>query len=119
MFELKVSGEFSAAHNLRGYQGRCEQLHGHNWKVETVVCGENLDKKGMLIDFKQLKSRLNKVLDSLDHKHINRLSYFKKLNPSSENIAKYIYNSLKKKVNGLKSVTVWESDSCSAVYYGE
>jgi 6-pyruvoyltetrahydropterin/6-carboxytetrahydropterin synthase len=118
MFEIRVGGEFSAAHNLKGYQGKCEELHGHNWKVEVVIGGRNLDKTGMLIDFKQIKSRLNKVLDSLDHKHLNSLSYFKRINPSSENIAKFIYNNFRKQVSGLRSVTVWESDSCSATYYG-
>ena len=118
MFEIRVTGEFSAAHNLRGYRGRCEELHGHNWKVEVIVLGEKLDKTGMLMDFKQLKMRLNKVLDRLDHKYISRLSYFKKSNPTSENISKYIYGSLKAQIPGLKSVTVWESDNSSASYYG-
>ncbi len=118
MFELKVTGEFSAAHNLREYLGKCEGLHGHNWKVEVLVCGMKLDKKGILLDFKQIKSCLNKLLDELDHKYLNSLSYFKRINPSSENIAKFIYNNLSKQVLGLKSVTVWESDSCSATYYG-
>ena len=119
MFEIKVISDFNAAHNLRGYRGKCEELHGHNWRVEVVVCGKNLNKTGMLMDFKQLKFRLNNVLDRLDHKYLNRLSYFKRINPTSENIAKYIYDDLKKKVSSLKSVTVWESDNSSAIYYGE
>lgn len=119
MFEIKVTGEFSAAHNLREYRGKCEELHGHNWKIEVVVSGVNLDKAGMIIDFKQIKSRLNKVLDKLDHKYLNRLNYFKRANPTSENIAKYIHDNLKTKVTGLKLVTVWESDNSSASYYGE
>lgn len=118
MFEIKVVGEFSAAHNLRGYRGKCEELHGHNWRVEVVIAGRNLNKTGMLVDFKQIKSRLNKVLDKLDHKHLNRLSYFKRANPTSENIAKYIYSNLKLRLPSLKSVTVWESDDSSAIYYG-
>ncbi|MGD9014964.1 MAG: 6-carboxytetrahydropterin synthase QueD [Candidatus Omnitrophota bacterium] len=118
MFEIKVIGQFSAAHNLRGYRGRCEELHGHNWKVEVSVSGEKLDKAGMLMDFKQLRMRLNKVLDRLDHKYITRLTHFKRINPTSENIAKYIYQSLKAQTPDLKSVTVWESDSSSASYYG-
>jgi len=118
MFEIKVSGEFSAAHNLRQYLGECEELHGHNWRVEVIASGKNLNRSGMLVDFKQVKSRLNNVLERLDHKHLNRLTYFKKVNPTSENIAKYIYKNLQKKVSSLKSVTVWESDSSSASYYG-
>jgi 6-pyruvoyltetrahydropterin/6-carboxytetrahydropterin synthase len=118
MFEIKVISQFSAAHNLRGYRGRCEELHGHNWKVEVNVSGEKLDKTGMLMDFKQLKKRLNKVLDKLDHKYITRLAHFKRINPTSENIAKYIYQSLRAQTPDLKSVTVWESDNSSASYYG-
>jgi 6-pyruvoyltetrahydropterin/6-carboxytetrahydropterin synthase len=119
MFEVRVVGEFSAAHNLRGYLGRCEELHGHNWRVEVVLSGKKLGKIGMLMDFKEIKSRLNRVLDRLDHKYLNALNYFKKTNPTSENIARYIYDRLKLQVAGLESVTVWESDSSSATYYGE
>ena len=118
MFEIKVDSEFSAAHSLRGYRGRCEELHGHNWKVELVVAGKKLDKIGMLIDFKQIKSHLNKILQGLDHKHLNRLTYFKRINPTSENISRYIYDKLKSRASGLKLVTVWESESSSASYYG-
>jgi len=119
MFEIRVAGEFNAAHNLKGYRGKCEELHGHNWKVEALILGESLDKTGMLIDFKQIKSRLNKVLQGLDHKHLNRLKYFKRLNPTSENIARYIYENLKILVSNLKSVSVWESDNSCASYYGK
>ncbi|MFH1338367.1 MAG: 6-carboxytetrahydropterin synthase QueD [Candidatus Omnitrophota bacterium] len=119
MFEIKVTGEFSSAHNLRGYRGKCEELHGHNWKAEVIVSGKKLDKTGMLMDFKKLKFRLNKILDKLDHKHLNRLGYFDKINPTSENIAKYIYDSLKLQTVNPESVTVWESDRSSATYYGE
>jgi 6-pyruvoyltetrahydropterin/6-carboxytetrahydropterin synthase len=119
MFEIRVSAGFSAAHNLRGYRGKCEELHGHNCKVEVVVCGAKLDKQGMLMDFKRLRALLNNILDKLDHQHLNRLPYFKKANPTSENIAGYIYNKLKPKETMLKSITVWESDSSSATYYGK
>lgn len=119
MYEIRVRGEFSAAHNLRGYLGKCEELHGHNWRVEVALSGKRLDKIGMLMDFKEIKSRLNKVLDKLDHKHLNALSYFKKTNPTSENIARYIYDRLKLQAASLESVTVWESDSSSTTYYGQ
>ena len=119
MFEIKVIGEFSAAHNLRGYRGKCEELHGHNWKVEVLVSGKKLNKTGMIIDFKQIKFYLNKVLQKLDHNCLNRLNYFKRLNPTSENIAKYIYEDLKIIVSNLKSVSVWESDNSCASYYGK
>jgi len=119
MYELMVETCFSSAHQLRGYKGVCEKLHGHNWKVEVIVSGKRLDKAGMVIDFKKLKSRMNKVLNKLDHKHINRLEYFKRVNPTSENIAKYIFDNLRPLTANLKSVTVWESDSSSATYYRE
>ena len=95
MFEIKVIGDFSSAHNLRGYLGRCEELHVHNWKVEVVLFGKRLDKTGMLIDFKKVKATINEILDRLDHKYLNDISYFRKVNPTSENIAKYIYDNLK------------------------
>ncbi len=117
MYKLKVEADFSSAHNLRGYKGKCEELHGHNWKVELYVGNKDLDKTGMVLDFKFLKENLNKVLDKLDHKYLNEIDYFKKINPTSENIAKYIYDRLKNKVPGLISITVWESDKARAMYY--
>jgi 6-pyruvoyltetrahydropterin/6-carboxytetrahydropterin synthase len=119
MYNIKVEASFSSAHNLRGYKGKCEALHGHNWKVEAVVSKDKLDKTGMVLDFKYLKMELNKVLEKLDHKHLNSLSYFKKSNPTSENIAKYIYDRLRPQVAALKLITVWESDNSCATYYGE
>ncbi len=116
MFSIKVEMYFSSAHNLRGYKGKCEELHGHNWKVEAVVSKEELDKAGMVADFKYLKSKLNKILDELDHKYLNRVPYFKKVNPTSENIAKYIYQRMNAGNLSLKSVTVWENAACSATY---
>jgi len=116
MYNIKVELSFSAAHNLRGYKGKCDELHGHNWKVEVMVCRDKLDKTGMVLDFKYLKTQLNKVLEKLDHKYLNDIPYFKKVNPTSENIAKYIYDSLRSQVSGLRSVTVWESDNSSATY---
>lgn len=116
MYSIKVEADFSAAHNLRGYKGRCEDLHGHNWKVEVVISSKKLDKIGMVMDFKAVKTKLFDVLDELDHKYLNNASYFKKVNPTSENIAKYIYDKLT--TLGLKPacVTVWESEKCCATY---
>jgi 6-pyruvoyltetrahydropterin/6-carboxytetrahydropterin synthase len=116
MYNIKVESNFSSAHNLRGYKGKCEELHGHNWKIEAVASSDKLDKTGMVLDFKYLKTRLNKRLEKLDHKYLNDLPYFKKVNPTSENIAKYIYDSLKPSVPGLKHVTVWENNTSSATY---
>jgi len=116
MYSIKIESGFSSAHNLRGYKGKCEELHGHNWRVEVAVARETLDKTGMVMDFKALKEKLNAILDKLDHKYLNKLSLFKKVNPTSENIAKYIYDILKDRVIGLKSVTVWENNTSSATY---
>lgn len=126
MYSIKVETYFSAAHNLRGYKGKCEELHGHNWKVEVAVTREKPDQAGMVMDFHDLKAKLNKVLEKLDHKYLNDIPYFsaaggsasggKKTNPTSENIARYIYDSLKKGIPAIKSVTVWENISCAATY---
>lgn len=116
MFSVKIEESFSAAHNLRGYKGNCEELHGHNWKVEVVVAKSSLDKAGMVMDFRYLRSELNNILEKMDHKYLNAITYFKKVNPTSENIAKYIFDILKLKVKNLKSVTVWESSTSSATY---
>ncbi len=117
MYKIKVELYFSSAHFLRGYRGKCEDLHGHNWKVEVYVQARKPDKIGMVMDFKDLKMELNKVLEKLDHKCLNDLAYFKKFNPTSENIAQYIYNNLKPAVKGLKSITVWESHNSCASHY--
>ncbi|MFH0855511.1 MAG: 6-carboxytetrahydropterin synthase QueD [Candidatus Omnitrophota bacterium] len=119
MYKIKIEGDFSSAHNLRGYKGKCEELHGHNWKVEVVVASNKLDKIGMVMDFKFLRQKLNNLLERLDHKYLNDLPYFKKVNPTSENIAKYLYGQLKIEAAALYSVTVWESGSASATYYVE
>jgi len=116
MYSARVEGGFSSAHNLREYKGKCEELHGHNWRVEVVAQSKSLDKAGMLIDFKCMKVELHKVLDVLDHKYLNDIAFFKKINPTSENIAKYIYDCLKKKIRRIKSVTVWENDTSAATY---
>jgi len=117
MYEVRITSEFSSAHSLRGYHGKCEELHGHNWKVELTVACQNLDKTGLAIDFQELKQHLWVVLEKLDHRHLNEIDFFKKVNPTSENIARYIYDSVKKDLPAVKSVTVWESDKASATYY--
>lgn len=119
MYEVVVRDEFSAAHRLRGYKGKCEKLHGHNWKAEVTVASEKLDKIGMVIDFRRLKDNLRRILKELDHSYLNNLSYFKRINPTSENIAKHIFDKLT--VNRLqftvKKVSVWETDSSCASYH--
>ncbi|MFA6378658.1 MAG: 6-carboxytetrahydropterin synthase QueD [Candidatus Omnitrophota bacterium] len=119
MYELTVKGEFAASHSLRDYEGKCKNLHGHTWHVDIVVAGATLNKVGMLVDFKEIKSHLHELLESLDHAHLNDLAYFKKVNPTSENIAKYIFDCFKEKPHTtiVKKVTVWESEKSGATYY--
>ncbi|MDD5108151.1 MAG: 6-carboxytetrahydropterin synthase QueD [Candidatus Omnitrophica bacterium] len=116
MYSLKIEGTFSSAHNLRGYKGKCEDLHGHNWRIEAIVKSEKLNNIGIVVDFKELKKKLNAVLEELDHKYLNKLAYFKKVNPTSENIAKYLYKKLATKIPLLSSVTVWENSTSCATY---
>ncbi|MFA6358725.1 MAG: 6-carboxytetrahydropterin synthase QueD [Candidatus Omnitrophota bacterium] len=116
MYSLQVEGTFSSAHNLRGYKGKCEDLHGHNWRVELTVKSAQLDEIGMVLDFKFLKRKLNAVLEQMDHKYLNKLPYFKKVNPTSENIAKYIYDKLIAGIPLLDCVTVWENNTSRATY---
>jgi len=120
MYEVMVEGSFSAAHNLRGYGKKCEKLHGHNWKVIVGIRGAKLDSCGMLIDFRDVKDYLEKTIEKLDHKYLNEISPFKVTNPTSENIARFIYNDLKFHLKGshyrVSKVTVWESDTASVTY---
>jgi len=123
MYEVMVEGSFSAAHNLRGYKKKCEELHGHNWKVRVGIQSEKLDGIGMLIDFREVRDYLERILEKLDHKYLNEISHFKMTNPTSENIARFIYQELKNQLKGshyrVSKVTVWESDTTSATYFQE
>jgi len=120
MYELKIITQFGAAHQLKETGGECENLHGHNWKIEVSVKGERLDKNGLLIDFKILKQETKKIIDELDHKFLNELDWFKDMNPTSENISRLIYDLLGQKINTpdikVSRVTTWESDSACATY---
>jgi 6-pyruvoyltetrahydropterin/6-carboxytetrahydropterin synthase len=121
MYELMVESKFAAAHQLRGYKGKREYLHGHNWRVTVAVTAERLNEQGLAIDFHDLKKALRDVLDQLEHTFLNEIFPFTQINPSSENLAKWIYDTLAKKLNDdnieVASVTVWESDSASASYF--
>jgi len=123
MYRLKVVTSFAAAHNLNNYQGECENLHGHNWRVEVTVTARELDKAGLGIDFKILKAETKELLATLDHKYLNDLEFFKELSPSSENISRFIFNELGRKMNNdnvkVEMITVWESDFACASYYEE
>ena len=117
MYEVTVNAEFSAAHSLRRYEGKCEQLHGHNWKIEATISTKSIDKLGMVIDFKVLKAILKEITEPLDHAYLNDVPYFKKANPTSENIAEFIYINLKKAKIPVTRVKVWETDTSSATFF--
>jgi len=122
MYEIAVTSHFSGAHRLRYLHGKCEELHGHNWKVEVSVVSNRLRKEGVVIDFGILKQKVEKILKSLDHTYLNDLPHFSGIEPSSENIAKYIFDRLKSELKGhsvnLKKVTAWESETSCATYFG-
>ncbi|MBW1742314.1 MAG: 6-carboxytetrahydropterin synthase QueD [Deltaproteobacteria bacterium] len=121
MYELKVITNFSAAHQLREFEGACEDLHGHNWKVEIYVTSEALSDAGIVVDFRVLKKHVKTVIAGLDHKFLNDLEAFKNDNPSSENIARYVAEQLSLLLEdpGIKvsRVAAWESETACATYY--
>jgi 6-pyruvoyltetrahydropterin/6-carboxytetrahydropterin synthase len=120
--EVSIEMEFSSAHALRGYRGKCENTHGHNYKVEIHVRGEKLDHIGLLVDFRELKAATRQVVEYLDHKDINTLPPFDvELNPSAENLAAYFFYEVGRQINDSRihvyKVRVWETSTCSATYY--
>ncbi|MCX5892155.1 MAG: 6-carboxytetrahydropterin synthase QueD [Deltaproteobacteria bacterium] len=121
MYELKIITQFAAAHRLENFYGKCESLHGHNWKVEVFLAGEQLDEAGLLVDFGVIKARTNALLEEIDHKYLNELEAFREQNPSSENLARYLFERLSADPirDGVRvsRVNVWESDTSRASYY--
>ncbi len=124
MFEVSVEDDFAAGHYLRGYRGKCEKPHGHNYKVRITLEGEKLDNIGLLLDFRELKAAMNDVIDRLDHQMVNEIEPFTTVNPTAENMAKYFYDelntSLGKTTDGrvrVKLVKLWETDTTTATYY--
>lgn len=124
MYEVTVEETFAAGHYLRNYKGKCENPHGHNYRVRVTLAGGELDHAGLLLDFKDLKRVMKHVIDYLDHQMINDLAPFTTLNPSAENLAKYFFDQtnerLKEHTNGrveVKRVTIWETDTSIATYY--
>ncbi len=119
MFEVRVEHTFAAAHALRDYHGSCENLHGHNFRVEIAVEGERLDRAGMLVDFLELKRQINAAVMRLDHQNLNEVAPFDKLNPSAENIAQYLHEEIGKGLPAsvhVYEVRVWETNEASATY---
>ena len=120
MFELKIITHFAAAHQLKMVSKKCENLHGHNWKIEVCIMGNKLNSAGVLIDFGEVKKHVLKIMENLDHKFLNELEFFHDGNPSSENIAMYIAKELQKTIKEpllkVSSVCAWESDNACATY---
>jgi 6-pyruvoyltetrahydropterin/6-carboxytetrahydropterin synthase len=124
MYEVTVEADFSSGHYLRNYKGKCENPHGHNYKVRVTLVGSELDEAGLLLDFKLLKQVLRPVVDRIDHQMLNDIEPFIELNPSAENLAKYLYDEtnlhLKDVTRGrvrVKDCTIWETDTTTATYY--
>ena len=120
MFEISADYSFAAGHALRGYKGKCENVHGHNYRIQVIVAGEKLDSTGLLMDFVDLRGAIKGVAERLDHRFLNDLAPFDTLNPSAENLAQYFCEQLQGPIvaNGLRvsQVTVWETDVTSATY---
>ena len=124
MYEVTVEAGFSSGHYLRNYQGKCENPHGHNYKVRVTLAGRELDSTGLLLDFKLLKHVLRPVIDRIDHQMLNDIEPFIELNPSAENIARFFYDQTNQQLNEMtqgrvrvKDCTIWETDTTTATYY--
>jgi len=124
MYEVTVEAGFSSGHYLRNYHGKCENPHGHNYKVRVTLAGRDLDATGLLLDFKQLKHVLRPVIDRIDHQMLNDIEPFLTLNPSAENIARFFYDETSQQLAEMtagrvrvKDCTIWETDTTSATYY--
>jgi 6-pyruvoyltetrahydropterin/6-carboxytetrahydropterin synthase len=120
MFEISAEYSFAAGHALRGYKGKCENVHGHNYKVVVTIAGEQLNSAGLLMDFVELRAAIKAVAERLDHRFLNDLPPFDRVNPSAENLAKYFWEEIEPQVRaqGLRvdAVTIWETDVTSATY---
>ena len=124
MYEVNVEAGFSSGHYLRNYHGRCENPHGHNYKVRVTLMGRELDGTGLLLDFKMLKQVMRPVIDRIDHQMLNDLEPFTTLNPSAENLARYFFDQTNDQLTlmtsgrvRVKDCTIWETDTTSATYY--
>jgi 6-pyruvoyltetrahydropterin/6-carboxytetrahydropterin synthase len=119
VYEVRVETEFSAAHRLRGYEGACERLHGHNYRVVLALCCNELDSLGMAVDFREVKRIAKDVVGRLDHRCLNEVEPFDTVNPTAEQIARHIAEAVDGRLPAgvsVQGVTCWESDRCSATY---
>ena len=123
MYEITVNKSFSAAHIIKDIGGKCEELHGHNFIVEVTLAAETLNKEGLLIDFRMVKGWLDELFEALDHKYLNEHPYFRNVNPSAENLARFIFDKINEKAQArnvdVSCVTVWESENARATYRGK
>ena len=124
MFEVSVEETFAAEHALRGYRGKCENVHGHNYRVRAIVAGEALDAAGLLVDFVDLKQILRAIIENLDHRFLNDVPPFDTMNPTAENLAQYFHQEMSRRLDGagrpnpvrVAEVKVWETDTATATY---
>lgn len=120
MYEITIETHFSSAHRLRQYDGECERLHGHNWNVQISVVSQELNELGMVMDFKELKEKTRALISKFDHQYLNEVPPFTEINPTTENMARHLFNELTRVIahKGVKvsKVTVWESPNCYATY---
>jgi 6-pyruvoyltetrahydropterin/6-carboxytetrahydropterin synthase len=124
MFEVSVEETFAAGHALRGYHGKCENVHGHNYRVRVLIAGEALDAAGLLVDFVDLKQILRAIIEKLDHRFLNDVPPFDELNPSAENMARYFHQEMSRRLDGaarpnpvrVAEVKIWETDTATATY---
>ncbi len=123
VYTLKVLADFGSAHSLRDYPGDCARLHGHNWKVEVEVLSRSLNELGIAIDFKRIKQVARDICGELDHRYLNEIPPFDKINPTAENIAAYLYGRIGEKINSesvqVAAITLWETDNASVRYTEE
>ncbi len=124
MYEVTVERGFSSGHYLRNYKGKCENPHGHNYKVRLTLRGEKLDHAGLLLDFKDLKQVMRPVIERIDHQMLNELEPFTEINPSAENLARFFYDETNKQLRDMtggrvhvKDCTIYETDTTTATYY--
>ena len=124
MYEVTVDSGFSSGHYLRNYRGKCENPHGHNYKVRLKLAGAELDEAGLLLDFKLLKQVMRPIIERIDHQMLNDIEPFTELNPSAENLAKYFFDEANLQLKGMtagrvrvKNRSIWETDTTTATYY--
>lgn len=122
-FQLTVTTHFAGAHYLRGYDGPCERMHGHNFRVEARVSGSKLDEVGMVVDFKTIKAEMKQIIGRFDHRVANDVAPFDTENPTAENMARHIFEALAPRIEAhgasLEAVGIWETDSYGVIYAPE